>query len=158
MLQSSFPPWCKNPLYSWVFLTDITRDPAPTTCIVNTVTWLLVPLSPNAIVTWELVIAQELMPFKSSRLSQLLPRIAGDPSSSKCMILRSSFHFLQECKRSKDLCLRLTDLIHSSCNLFICLRDGNKFIIQISNALDFVLLMVFYTNCKFDRKYDRIKN
>merc|ERR1712020_344153 len=73
-------------------------------------------LSPNVIVIWEPVIVQELMPYRSSKLSQSPLKIVEDRSSSKCTMLKSNFLCHQEYKRQKDLCSRQTDQIHFSCN------------------------------------------
>merc|ERR1712080_267649 len=73
--------------------------------------------SPNVIVIWDPVIVQELIPYRSSKLSQLPLKIVEDRSSSKCTMLKSNFLCHQEYKRQKDLLSRLTDQVHFSCNV-----------------------------------------
>ena len=106
-----------------VFGSDTTLVPEPTTCIVNTVIWPFLPLSPNVIAIWELVIVPELTTFKSSELN-LWPQARPDVLlSNRCTILRSSSHCLLACKRVQDHFSRPRDQIHTS---FKCCFGSRK--------------------------------
>ena len=100
--------------------------PEPITCTVNTVTWPSLPLSPNAIGIWELVIVLELTAFKSSESSQLPLAKPDVLLSSKCTIPRSSSLCLLASKRALDHFSRPRDQIPTSFKFWLPSEDENK--------------------------------
>merc|ERR1711879_388269 len=69
-----------------------------------TVTPLYLVLLPKCTVTWVVVIELGLVPSKFSKLSALMPRIAGGHKTPKCTILKSP----SQCQEESGLMLSKT--------------------------------------------------